>query len=259
MRAPGPTIQPGAAEKGRPARSPAVAPPVAAPAIARLHEPITFRTKEGQVAEFLRERIISGYFARGQKLKQAEIAQMLDLSITPVREALKLLEAQGYVVGSSHRGAVVAPFQVGEVEELYELRLLLETRLTRAAAKRIDAAGIRALEDLNAELQAAAERGDNDATRSANFRFHFRLYEMAGEPQTLHFVRILWAKYPFDLLTVMPRRQFDVADEHREILDGLAAGDVRKVTRAMHNHIESGWRTFKEYYSRHRDDEAGGE
>ena len=86
---------------------------------APLRGPIIFRTKEGQVAEFLRERIISGYFARGQKLKQAEIAQMLDLSITPVREALKLLEAQGYVVGSSHRGAVVAPFQVSEAEELY--------------------------------------------------------------------------------------------------------------------------------------------
>lgn len=217
---------------------------------APLRGPIIFRTKEGQVAEFLRERIISGYFARGQKLKQAEIAQMLDLSITPVREALKLLEAQGYVVGSSHRGAVVAPFQVSEAEELYELRLLLETRLTRAAAKRIDAAGIRALEDLNEELLAAAERDDNDAARSANFRFHFRLYELANQPQSLHFVRILWAKYPFDLLTVMPRRQFDVADEHRDILDGLRQGNVAKVTRAMQNHIERGWRTFKEHYAK---------
>lgn len=210
--------------------------------------PIAFRTKEGQVAEFLRERIISGFFARGQKLKQAEIAQMLDLSITPVREALKLLEAQGYVVGSSHRGAVVAPFQLGEAEELYRLRRILETRLTRVAARRMDAAGVEALEALNAEILAAAERDDKDAARRANFRFHFRLYEAARQPQSLHFVRILWAKYPFDLLTVMPRRQFDVADEHRGILDALHAGDVAAVTRAMRDHIDSGWRTFCRHY-----------
>lgn len=211
-------------------------------------EPIAFRTKEGQVAEFLRERIISGYFARGQKLKQAEIAQMLDLSITPVREALKLLEAQGYVVGSSHRGAVVAPFQLGEAEELYELRRVIETRLTRAAARVMGPADIQALEDLNGEILAAAERGDNDAARRANFRFHFRLYEAARRPQALHFVRILWAKYPFDLLTVMPRRQFAVADEHRGILDALHAGDVAGVTRAMGAHIDSGWRSFCRHY-----------
>lgn len=239
MSTAGRTSRPAQTSKGEPGRE-----------TARLQEPITFRTKEGQVAEFVRERIISGFFARGQKLKQVEIAQMLDLSITPVREALKLLEAQGYVVGSSHRGAVVAPFQVGEAEELYELRLLLETRLTRAAARCIDAAGIRALEDLNAEILAAAERGDNDACRAANFRFHFRLYEQAGQPQTLHFVRILWAKYPFDLLTVMPRRQFHVSDEHRDILDGLHAGDVRAVTKAMQHHIESGWKAFKDYYAK---------
>jgi DNA-binding transcriptional MocR family regulator len=56
-------------------------------------------TKESQVADFLRERIICGFFARGQKLKQAEIAAMLDISITPVREALKMLEAQGFCDG----------------------------------------------------------------------------------------------------------------------------------------------------------------
>jgi|JI10StandDraft_1071094.scaffolds.fasta_scaffold54912_4 DNA-binding GntR family transcriptional regulator len=234
---------------GRPPR-PSPTGPAASPTTAALlrREPIAFRTKEGQVAEFLRERIISGYFARGQKLKQAEIAQMLDLSITPVREALKLLEAQGYVVGSSHRGAVVAPFQVGEAEELYELRRVLETRLTRAAARRMDAAGLRALEDLNDAILAAAARADNDAARAANFRFHFRLYEMARQPQALHFVRILWAKYPFDLLTVMPRRQFAVADEHRGILDALQAGDVAGVTEAMGRHIDSGWQAFCRHY-----------
>jgi DNA-binding GntR family transcriptional regulator len=69
-------------------------------------------TVEHQIAEVLREKIIVGVIARGQKLKQAEIARLLGVSITPVREALRLLEAQGYVTVKAHRGAVVSPFMV---------------------------------------------------------------------------------------------------------------------------------------------------
>ena len=91
------------------------------------------QTKEQQVAEFLREGILAGEFARGQKLKQAAIAKRLDISITPVREAMKLLEAEGYIHVSAHRGAVVAPFQIERVDELFQLRLSMEGRLTLAA------------------------------------------------------------------------------------------------------------------------------
>ena len=84
-------------------------------------------TVEHQIAEILREKIIVGVIARGQKLKQAEIARLLGVSITPVREALRLLEAQGYVAVRAHRGAIVAPFVVEGAEELYELRQVLET------------------------------------------------------------------------------------------------------------------------------------
>ena len=94
-------------------------------------------TVERQIAEVLREKIIVGVIARGQKLKQAEIARLLGVSITPVREALRLLEAQGYVAVKAHRGAVVSPFVVEGAEELYELRQALESRLTREAARRM--------------------------------------------------------------------------------------------------------------------------
>jgi DNA-binding GntR family transcriptional regulator len=210
---------------------------------------IVFRTKENQVAEFLRERIISGVFSRGQKLKQAELAKMLNLSITPVREALKLLEAEGYVIGSSHRGALVAPFELEQIDELYELRLDLETRLAREAAKRITPEGLKALVKINDEMVSALRKSDLAAIRSANFRFHFRFYEMAEQPQTLHFVRILWAKYPFDLLAMMPNRQVDVIKEHKAFLAALAAGDARAVVREVQAHLGSGHRGFKKYYS----------
>ena len=206
------------------------------------------RTKEDQVADFLRERIIWGFYARGQRLKQAEVAEMLDISITPVREALKILEAEGYVVGTSHKGAVVAPFQIERTEELLQLRVLLELRLTRAALAAIEPAALAALAALNAETEAAARINDRDVTRRTNYHFHFMLYELADQPQTLHFVRVLWAKYPFDKLTAMPNRLSDVAAEHEAILAAARAGDTRAALKAMQYHIENGWREFKRNY-----------
>ncbi|MCX7363737.1 MAG: GntR family transcriptional regulator [Alphaproteobacteria bacterium] len=203
------------------------------------------RTKEDQVADFLRERIIWGFYSRGQRLKQAEVAEMLEISITPVREALKILEAEGYVVGTSHKGAGGAPFQIERTEELLQLRVLLELRLTKAALAIIDSATLAELTALNAETEAAAHINDRDVTRRTNYHFHFTLYELANQPQTLHFVRVLWAKYPFDKLTAMPDRLSDVAAEHEAILAAARAGDIRAALKAMQFHIENGWREFK--------------
>jgi DNA-binding GntR family transcriptional regulator len=210
---------------------------------------LSFQTKEDQVADFLRERIISGFFQRGQKLKQMEIAEMLDLSITPVREALKLLEAEGFIYGSSHRGSVVAPLQLDRLVELYDLRYDLETRLARAAAVRVTPASLKSLVDINDAMLAALRQSDLAVIRSANFRFHFRFYELAELPQTLHFVRILWAKYPFELLAVMPNRPQDVIDEHQAFLDALVSGDAPGAVRCMQAHIAHGHSKFRKLYA----------
>ena len=210
---------------------------------------LVFKTKENQVAELMRERILAGLFERGQKLRQAELAKMFNISITPVREALKLLEAEGYVVGASHKGAVVAPVHLEQVNELYQLRIELETRLAREAMKRITPEDISSLVKINQEMLTALERNDMVAHRQNNFRLHFRFYEMAGQPQTLHFVRILWAKYPFGMLSVMENRLAEVNAEHQEFLDALISGNTKQVIRAVQAHIESGHRKFRKYYA----------
>jgi DNA-binding GntR family transcriptional regulator len=207
------------------------------------------QTKEYQVAELLREKIIAGVVVRGQKLKQAEIAKMLNVSITPVREALRLLEAEGYVHVSSHRGAVVAPFQIDQVDELYDLRMTLEGKLTAAAAKRLTPEDIKVLVGLNDEIRDALARNSREDVRGSNFRFHFRLYDYADLPHTLEFVRVLWAKYPFDLLGSIPGRPVRVLDEHAELIAALEEGDPKKATRAMQAHISSGHRDFKATYA----------
>jgi DNA-binding GntR family transcriptional regulator len=205
-----------------------------------------FRTKEEQVADFLREGIISGMFPRGSRLKQAEIAEQLQLSITPVREALKLLEAEGYVTGDSYRGAYVAPFDPSASVEVLELRLLLESRLTRSTAEKVTAQDITELRALADEFEKAFNVGDRAAARGVNYRFHRRLYSIADMPQTLHFVQILWARYPFDLINAVAGRGKDAAREHDEILRALLDGDASAAMLAMRKHIESGWSLLKD-------------
>lgn len=207
------------------------------------------QTKEQQVAEVLRESILAGVFARGQKLKQAEIAARLGISITPVREALKLLAAEGYINMSAHRGAVVAPFQVERVDELFQLRLALELKLTLAATKLLKDDDFEELSAIDALLrQAAAHRETETERRGQNFRFHFRLYACADLPQTLHFARVVWAKYPFDMLGALPDRGAQVVNEHTSIMQALRERDGRAAVRAMQSHIESGHRLFKSNY-----------
>ena len=204
-----------------------------------------FRTKEEQVADFLREGIISGTFPRGSRLKQAEIAERLQLSITPVREALKLLEAEGYINGNSYRGACVVPFDATASKEVLELRLMLESRLIRGTAENIRAQDIVELRALADEFECAFDAGDRASARGVNYRFHRRLYSLADMPQTLHFVQILWARYPFDLINAVAGRGKDAAKEHDEILDALSKGDASAATLAMRKHIESGWSLLK--------------
>jgi DNA-binding GntR family transcriptional regulator len=206
-------------------------------------------TKEYQVAELLRERIIAGSIMRGQRLKQAELAKQLNISITPVREALRLLEAEGYVRLLSHRGAVVAPFQFDQADELYDLRLALEGKLTAAATKRLTAGEFDSLRRLDEANREAARRGDREAIRGGNFRFHFRLYGLAAMPHTLGFVRVLWAKYPFDLLGAIPGRPSLVLHEHAALMDALAKRDPRQAMRAMQAHITAGHRQFRATYA----------
>jgi DNA-binding GntR family transcriptional regulator len=200
-----------------------------------------FRTKEEQVADYLREGIIAGRFPRGTRLKQQEIATLLQTSITPVREALKLLEAEGYVNGDSYRGATVAPFDISASTETLNLRILLETQLVKSAVEQATAADIAELKVLAEAFASAFAAGDNETARAANYRFHHRMFEIAGMPQTLHFVQILWARYPFDLINRLKGRVGRAAEEHDDLLHAFIASDVAAAMLATRQHIEAGW------------------
>jgi len=210
-------------------------------AIRMAQPPLNFGTKEVQIAHFLREGIISGRFPPGTRLKQNELAEMLQTSITPIREALKQLAAEGYVEGNSYRGAIVAPFDAKASAEVLSLRKILESELVREVIKHVTEDDLREIRELANEFELAAKRADPMQARGANYRFHMRLYQVARMPQALHFVQILWARYPFDQINRIPGRAQRAAEEHAELLHNIAHRDVDAALRVTQVHIETGW------------------
>lgn len=200
-----------------------------------------FRTKQDQVAEILRERIIVGEYPRGRKLKQVELSKELGVSVTPVREALKILEAEGYVVGLSHRGVLIPTLDRRAAREVLELRLLLEGELTRHAIGRVTPQAYNTLREIQNDCVNACVRDDRVAVRRANYRFHFTLYGLAQRPRSLRFVRVLWAAYPFTDIDVVPGRSTRMVGEHDSFLAHLGAGETEAAIKAMEAHIRSGW------------------
>lgn len=204
-----------------------------------------YQTKEEQIADFLREEIVSGGIPRGTRLKQHDVAERLNTSITPVREALKLLKAEGYVIGDSYRGVTVTPFDSDASAEIRDLRITLEGKLVHDATSKTSSSDIDELRSIEEEFQDAAKNNDSKLTRGINYRFHRRIYEIAELPQTLYFVQILWARYPFDLINRIEGRAMTAIGEHDELLRFLTEGDAAGAVLATRRHIEGGWRALQ--------------
>ena len=105
------------------------------------------------------------------------------------------------------------------------------------------------------EFANAFDAGDNEAARAANYRFHHRMFEIANQPQTLHFVQILWARYPFDLINRLKGRVSRAAQEHDDMLSAFIAGDAAAAMLATRQHVEAGWQELRDSLSPDQDKE----
>src|ERR1700729_385264 len=148
-------------------------------------------SKTDMVAALIREQIITGELPAGEQLRQRDVAQRFQVSQTPVREAMRRLESEGLVIGDTHRGFTVVEPDDGPVEENFQIRAALESLGASLAARKIDAAGLARLEELNDQMRAMEE--DDPRYSALNREFHFGVYEYARSPLLLSLMRLLWA------------------------------------------------------------------
>src|SRR5690348_4650757 len=131
-------------------------------------------------AELLRERLLSGAFAPGERLVEAEIARQLGISRGPVREALARLRAEGLAYEEPRRGSFVAALSAEDVREIYELRAALETQAARLLIQRGDGAAFARLDGIVAGLRRAAEEDDRAGFAALDAEFHEELCRSSG-------------------------------------------------------------------------------
>ncbi|MCX2729425.1 GntR family transcriptional regulator [Saccharopolyspora sp. NFXS83] len=198
-------------------------------------DPLANRTD--RALSTIKRGILTDRLRPGQQLVESDIAEVLGMSKTPVREALKTLVGSGLVTFSRFKGAIVRELDADEASAIYDLRLLLEPEAARrAVAIGFDTAPAAAALERAA---AAGESGDTAGMSLANREFHRGLYLGCGNPLLVDTLDGL--KDQTALISVAGWRSAGgwraEADEHRGILDAAERGDADAVAAATHAHI----------------------
>ncbi|MGH2450321.1 MAG: GntR family transcriptional regulator [Candidatus Limnocylindria bacterium] len=188
------------------------------------------QTAQDVVLAWLREAILSGTLPPGSRLRQEKLAERFGTSRIPVREALRALEYEGLVRSVPYRGFTVTELDADDIEEVYDLRILLEGHAVRLALPLMTDEDVRTLEELYAEM---AEAPPGDAQLAARERFYIRLYSMSGRPRLVGLIARLRQEVARSLR--WPTLQHAPA-HHQAFFDAIRAGDADHATSQLATH-----------------------
>jgi DNA-binding GntR family transcriptional regulator len=206
-----------------------------------LHDgaPLT-RNASSAATELIRQAIIDGRLPPGRRLKEEELARELGISRTPVREALLMLNAEGLVDATPNRGAVVRSHSAEDLDDLYQLRALLEGYSTRRAATRLSDDAIRGLRESCERFEGLLDAGaEMSEVVNENLAFHQAILERAGSARLISMVRqvielpLVYRSYVW----YSPEQQRISAHYHRQITRALETRDAERAELLMKEHV----------------------
>jgi DNA-binding GntR family transcriptional regulator len=201
-------------------------------------------------AERLRAMIAQGKLRGGDWLRQAALSAELGISYTPIREALKQLEAEGLVEHVPYRGVRVVQFRLDDILDIYAIRLALEAQAAASAAQRITDAELEALRRLHERMCQLHGAESLAEVRALNERFHLKIVEASRRTYLIRTLRAIWTWFPKMLWSQFlpdgdpPEREAQDNAEHAQILAALQARDPEAAERATRHHIERARQTL---------------
>ncbi len=202
---------------------------------------IVHRTLAAAIVEQLRQGILAGQHEAGSQLRQDALAATFGVSRIPVREALFQLEAEGLVRIEPHKGAIVSGFALGEIDDVFDLRVLLEPRLLLRSVPRLLATDYAEITALDAEFASAIARQDVARWGELNAQFHLSLYRHAALPRTQAVVTALlqssdrYTRVQMSRAAALARAQ----REHRQLLALCRKGQASAAAEFLVAHIET--------------------
>jgi DNA-binding GntR family transcriptional regulator len=192
-----------------------------------------------QVRDAVLDEIASGRWAAGSRVIQEQLAQELGVSRQPVQQALLLLREQGVLREAPGRGLEVVPLVAEQIEQVYELRAVIEGLAARRAAERGAARAAAEGPALVATGRAAVAAGDLPALVAADQAFHRFLYEISGNALIAPAMAAHWTQLQRAMAEVLVRDEQprDIWDQHAAILAAVAAGDGDSAEARAREHL----------------------
>lgn len=187
----------------------------------------------------LKFRILEGRLPPGTTLLETEVASLLSLSRTPVREALIRLEEDGLVDVRPRHGITVKALSVDEIEQIYQVFSTLEVKAAQLTARRgITAADHERLDDILTQMERASKRGDIEAWSELDDEFHSELVGLCGNPRLQAMLRQLWDLQYHARRAIIKLRPLPIVSdrEHRAILAAIAAGNEEEAAHLHQQH-----------------------
>jgi DNA-binding GntR family transcriptional regulator len=197
--------------------------------------------------ESIRLEILSGAIMPGERLREEDLVKRIGVSRTPIREALRRLEADGYTVVEANRGATVASHSKRDVDEIYGLRALLEGHAARRAATRITPAQLEQMEEINAQIDALTRQSNLTETQQQlrrielNQAFHQIVLDACDNARLAGLIRQL-AQVALSAQTFAhygPKDLVRSSDHHEELIRALRSGHPDWSEATMRSHVHN--------------------
>ena len=199
------------------------------------------RTLPAAIADALRKAILGGEHKAGDQLRQDRLAETFGTSRIPVREALIQLESEGFVTMVPHKGAVVTGLSRAEIDDVFDLRVLLEPRLLRHSLPRLTPEDFARLDALEGRFSAALAAGNAEEWGRLNAEFHLALYAKADLPRTLATViGLLQTSERCTRLQLSDAARLERAmAEHRALVRLCRRGVADEAVKLLGDHVEA--------------------
>jgi DNA-binding GntR family transcriptional regulator len=197
-------------------------------------------TKTALATRALRLAILRGEISTDSPLTVGQIARRLGMSQTPVREAIRTLQAEGLIRHHPHHTLLVVQYTAKDIHDIFQLRSDLEAQATRLAVPRLSDDDLEALAELQSEIRDASEQNDIDRLNRANSLWHLRLYGAADNQVLLDVVQHLWGKFMFEVNWMLPGQAEQSLRQHNAILAALRDRDAERAALLMREHIHAG-------------------
>ena len=197
------------------------------------------------VCETLRDAIRKGVLKPGERLMEIQLAEELGVSRTPVREAIRKLELEGYVIMMPRRGTYVANLSIRDVNEVFEIRTSLDSLASGLAAERITDEELERLQRLLVLIGGYIETNNMDKIVETDTEFHDLLYQASRNTRLVGIIFNLREQLTRFRATSMsfPGRLKATLEEHRRIVEAIAQGDVKEAQLAAEDHMEKSEQT----------------